>query len=185
MARATQAPRTPHEQGWVAATQLVAALRDGHPLPTEPTPFILQAGEVQHAHVSADWWAYHGLDEVSYDSTTFVAGRTWTGLAATAAASAAYNSHKRKQAQRQAAAQWRSLGHTPLTLTNQRMFFVYDGQQDWFALENLLLFEAQWHSYSMSLQANGGWPLRFEGAAVPYAAVILEVLLRGTIPTLP
>src|SRR5690606_6933240 len=141
-ARATQAPRTPHEQGWVAATQLVAALRQGHPLPTAPTPFILWQGEVPHAQVSADWWAFYGLDEVSYNQSTFIAGRSWTGIATTAAASAMYNSHKRRQAERQAAAQWRNLGHTPLTITNQRLFFINEGQQDWYAFENLLLFES-------------------------------------------
>lgn len=185
VARATRAPTTPHEQGWAAAHQLVAALHQGHPLPTEHTPFILWPGEVQHAHVSADWWAFYGLDEVSYNHSTFVAGRSWTGIATTAAASAMYNRHKRTQAERQAVAQWRSLGHTPLSITNQRLFFVNEGQQDYFAYENLLVFEPQWHSYSMSLQANGGWPLRFEGPAVPYAAVILHVLLRGAVPALP
>ena len=177
--------QTPLQQGWTSALQLANAIRAGHPLPSQQSTLVLGQGEIYHCGVSAELAAYYGLDEVSYNNNTFVAGRTLTGMAVTGAASMMFNSHSKKKAQRQAAPQWRREGVVPLHVTNQRMLMVHEGQLNsyWFG-GGIASFDPQFHQYSMTLQADGGPPLHFSGPAVPYVAVILHILLRGYTPTL-
>lgn len=178
-------PKNIYEQGWVSAVQLAEAVRHGHALPTQATSLVLGQGEVYHCGTTSHLAAYYGLDEVSYSTGGIVAGSTWKGMAATGAASMIWSSRNRNRAQREAAAQWRSLGEVPLHLTNHRMVVGIDGGLESLWLNGgITMFDPAFDQYAMHLQADGGWPLLFEGPAVPYVAVILHILLRGEVPAL-
>lgn len=175
---------TPHEQGWNSAVHLAHGLRQGEPLAVFPTHLVLQQGEVNHCSVDAHLAAYHGMD-VSYSSNSFIAGGSWTGLAVTGAASMAMNSRARRNAERQAAAQWRSYGVVPVHATNQRLLIMMEGRLESFWFNGgIAWFEPQFREYGMIIQADGGIPLRLDGPPVPYLAVILSLLLRGQVPAL-
>lgn len=177
--------QTPHEQGWSSALHLAHAVHSGHALPRYETTLILGHGEIFHCQVSAEMAAFYSLDDASYTSHSFIAGRTLKGLAVTGAASMLYNSHNKRKAERQAAAQWRRAGIVPLHVTNQRLLIDHDGQLEsyWFQ-GGLVSFDPQFRQYSMMLQADGGPLLHFSGPAVPYVAVMLHVLLQRGVPVL-
>jgi hypothetical protein len=163
----------------------VSALAAGHPLPQQPTNLVLAPGEVHHCTVAANLGAYFSLDDVSYSSGAFIAGRSWKGMAATGAASMLWNKHQKNKAQAQAALQWRSLGQVPLHVTNQRLVTMLDGRLESIWLQGgLAMFDPQFQGYRMFVQADGGVPLQFEGPGVPYASVVLHVLVRGHVPPL-
>jgi hypothetical protein len=171
----------PYAQGWQSAVQLVNAVASGYALPVAPTSLVLAPGEVSHCSVSATLSAYFGLDEVDYGGgNSLVAGKSWAGIAVTGAASMMWNSHKRKKAERQAAPRWRTLGTVPLDVTNQRLVTVIDGRlQSFWMNGEITVFDPQFQRYTMVIQAEGGAPLMFTGPAVPYAAAIMHMLLRG------
>lgn len=179
-----QIARESYEQGWHSAVQLADWLRGGGDLPTAASSIVLQPEETLICSVQAELAGFWSQD-VAYSSDAMVFGATWKGLAATAAASMAWNSRQRKKAEREGALQWRSMGTSTISLTDHRLLFPADGQMiTWWLGSDIVAFEPHWSEYAAMVHGNGSAPIMFRGPAVPYIAVLLNVLLHRVVPDL-
>ena len=174
-----------YREGWRHAAELAAWLRDGGQPPTVATPLVLAPGEVVHATAPVEVAMYHGMD-VEYGGGAFVGGASWKGFAATAAASAMYNSHQRRKAESQSMAQWRSYGVQWVTVTSTRFLFMVEGEMIAYGLYDgtILAFEPNWQEFAATLHVNGGSPIGMRGPGVPYLSVLLSSFLFRQIPEL-
>lgn len=165
-----------HDEPWTAAVLLARAVASGEPLPELASPVLLEPGETLHASVTADAWSYQSLG-VAYGQQRVVAAGGPLLFGLTTAAAAIGNRRARQEAERQAAPQWRSLGHLPVLATNHRLLVLYEGSwaSVWYgAIRQMRPALSDFH---LDLVFDDEPPYALEGPWVPYLAVVLATVL--------
>lgn len=161
---------------WTAAVLLTQAVALGDPLPLLVSPVLLEPGEVLHASVTADASRYLALD-VPYGQQRVLAAGGPLLLALTAAAAAIGNRRARQEAERQAAPQWRSLGHLPVLATNHRLLVLYESSWASVWYSAIRQMRPELSEYHLQLVFDGEPPYALDGPWVPYLAVVLATVL--------
>ena len=111
---------TDSDRDILLACQLADHLRRGGGPTPQSIGIRLDPGEVGYGTVQAELHVYTGADYVEPGSV-FVAFGSPMWMLGSLGASAAYNSHRRRKAQRAAAVQWRLENHGVMHFTNRRV----------------------------------------------------------------
>lgn len=174
--------RTSHDEPWTAAVLLAQAVASGERLPLQVSPVLLEPGESLHASVTADAWRYLPLD-VPYGQQRVVAVGGPLLLGLTAAAVAIGNRRARQAAERQAAPQWRTLGHLPVLATNHRLLVLHE--RSWASVWYNAIRQVRpaLPEYHLGLVFEDAPPYALEGPWVPYLAVVLATVLAHELGT--
>jgi hypothetical protein len=140
----------------------------------------LEPGELQFAHVDSIYFRFSSAN-VSYNQSMLLGFGSVGTLAATAIGSAVWNSRKRQQAQRIAAAQWRCMGNTPVVVTSQRLLLM--GQMAWHPMwfGHILQVVPAVDRFELAVLFEGAPALGFQGPNTPLIAVLLIHLLYGEV----
>jgi hypothetical protein len=164
-----------------AGNELSAAMSAGQGLPRLVSPVALGRGEVLHARGDAMAWRFEAVDVLYEQHCGFaLGGPVVYGLFAGAKAVA--NQRARTAAEREAAPQWRQLGHLPILATSHRLLVFHEGAwaSVWYAgisgmrsapVEGLL--ELTFHDDP---------PYALRGPWVPYLAVVVASALATPVP---
>jgi hypothetical protein len=164
---------------------LATHLRAGHGLQPKSSAIRLQEGESEYTQLWADGFRFHSVDGVTYNHSSFIAFGSVPLLAATAGGSAMLNARKRKQAQAQAAAQWRPMGQVGVTITSQRMLVLREMTWESLWFGHVIQAVPQLQNFTLDMIFEGAPPFRFSGPNVPYMAVMLIFLLHGEVLDIP
>ncbi len=161
---------------WEAATALAGAVADGAALPSIASPVLLAPAEVLHASIGAHAWRYQALD-VTFGHRRVIALGGPFAFGLTAVASAVANRRTRLAAERQAAPQWRFLGHLPVLATSERLFVLHEGAwaSVWYGAIRQLRPALAEHRIELVFEDDP--PYALQGPWVPYLAVALTTLL--------
>ncbi|GGK67198.1 hypothetical protein Sme01_09820 [Sphaerisporangium melleum] len=165
--------------GWWHACELRRSLVAGNPMPRlPPTTVRLFPGEVLHADLPLNHEVMYGMD-VSYTHSTVAFGGPAL-FAAGLLVSAVGNAHRKHQAERMAAVQWRFHGVNQTILTNHRILaFAGDRWVTWDHRAIMELWPAP-QEFTFTLLFNGIEPLRLSGPGAPWFGVALAHILYGS-----
>ena len=178
---------TAFDEGYLNPHQWAQALAGGAALPQEAAPVQLGPGEVAHARIGpVSISGYFGEDK-QYRSSFFLIGGP-VGLAVTGAASLAYNSSKKAEAQRAAVPSWHQLGSAEVVVTNQRLIATGSGRTEslWYAeLGPLQLVPGRAGAPGVQFQPADRPLLRLEAPFAPLLYVFVHYLVDGLAPGVP
>jgi len=167
------------------AADLAAHLRAGGdliPCGQPVTPLI--AGEVQYAQLELYGARWHGYDQACWEKRTFVAGGPLM-LCATALASLAGNSLRKRTALAATQPQWRSLGWMPMAVTSDRLLACHAGawQSVWFSGIRHAVLESDLSGVQLFFDTEA--PYRLHRPHAYYLEVMLTKLIGGHLPDAP
>ncbi len=148
----------------------------GELVPWSRTVVPLDDGELQFAQLGAFGARWYGYEDVQWESRTFIAGGPLM-MCATAAASVAGNSMRRRAARSAAMPQWRPLGWMPIAVTSDRLLVGHLGtlHSVWYSAIRRTIPEADPTGLQLLFEADA--PYRLAGPDVPTLGVLLESLL--------
>jgi hypothetical protein len=161
---------------WMAAAELAENIAVGRNLPEFASPVILDVGEVLHVSVEANAWRYYAID-VACPQQRLIAIGSPVFFALTAAASAVANRRAREEAERQAAPQWRYLGHLPVLATSHRLLVLHDGAWASVWYEAIREVRPALAKGRLELVFEDDPPYLLQGPWVPYLGIVLATVL--------
>ncbi len=164
------------------AAQLAAALAAGQTPPPIASPIALLHGERLFSHAQVQILEYSERD-VYYNTGGLVAFGGPFSLAASLGASALYNSHKRRQAERQAASQWRFLDQGLTYLTSSR--FACQLSQRWADIGYASIRMSQCDEQGVTLWIGNAPPTRLVLPAPHWYFVLFRYLAYGEVVDVP
>lgn len=163
---------------WTVAAELADTVAAGGALPQLASCVLLESDEVLHADLEAAAWRYEPLD-LAYPQhrSLAVGGSVIFGL--TAAATAIGNRRARRDAERLAAPQWRSLGLVPVLATSHRLLVFH--QQAWASVwyEAIRQLRPVLADRRLELIFENDSPYALHGPWVPCLAVVVATVLAG------
>lgn len=175
----------PYRAGMESARQLASHLRSGGALVPIRSGMRLQSGESEFTQTQAACSRYFALGDSSYTRSTFLGLGSFGALAFTALGSAAWNSHKRRKAERQAAPQWRPIGQVGVTVTSQRILMLQEMTWESIRFPQILQLSPLVEKYQLDILFEGAPAVRLVGPSVPFISVLLFFLLYGDVVVLP
>jgi hypothetical protein len=167
---------------WTAAAGLAEDISLGRKLPELESPLLLEVGEVLHASVEANAWRDHAID-VAYQQQHVIAVGGPVSFAMFAAAGAVGNRRAREEAERQAARQWRYLGHLPVLATSHRLLVPHDGAWASVWYEAVRQVRPALAESRLELVFEDDPPYALHGLWVPYLGVVLATILTERLGT--
>jgi hypothetical protein len=173
------------QEGLQNAHNLMAHLRAGGTLLPIRTGVRLDEGEVEYTQSEVDCLRYASVGDGSYNRTTFLGLGSLQALAVTALGSAAWNSHRRRIAEQDAAPRWRGIGRVGLTVTSGRilMFQHMTWESIWF--QQVFQMVPQLEHYQLDILFEGAPAVRYHGPSVPFVSVMMFYLLYHQEVALP
>lgn len=165
--------------GFESARQLVKHLQAGQRLAPISTTVHLDHGEQAFAQASVQCARYFSLPDASSTHSTFVGLGSVTALAVTAAGSAAWNAHRRRKAERNAAPQWRRVGQVDVTLTTQRMLMMQDMSWESIWFRQIRQVNPVLDQLDVDVLVDGAPAIKLHGPPVPFISVMLVYLVYG------
>ncbi len=173
------------QEGLQNAHNLMAHLRAGGTLLPIRTGVRLDEGEVEYTQSEVDCLRYASVGDGSYNRTMFLGLGSLQALAVTALGSAAWNSHRRRIAEQDAAPRWRGIGRVGLTVTSGRilMFQHMTWESIWF--QQVFQMVPQLEHYQLDILFEGAPAVRYHGPSVPFVSVMLFYLLHHQEVALP
>ena len=176
-----EAPRS----GMEDAHHLMAHLRSGGSLVPVATALRLEPQEAAFACTAVRTARYYAQPGGPCDTTTLLGLGSLGTLTITALGSAAWNAHKRRQSDREAAARWRWAGRSDAVVTSRRLLLRQDGT--WTSIRYPQIFQLQPRPERLQLDLHfeDAPALRCEGASVPVVTVLLFYLLYHREVALP
>ncbi|WP_424216545.1 hypothetical protein ACN20G_30910 (plasmid) [Streptomyces sp. BI20] len=174
--------RDPNEgQGPEAVTRrLIAHVLAGErpiPIPSDLSPY---PGEQVYADVRVHVQAHYGTT-VAYDATEYTFQGSKIFIAAGMVLGTQYERKRRKEAEREAAAQWRYEGEVRLILSDLRLVGFYGSGIEQYPLANVVAMPVAEDGSAFGLAVSGAAPLWFSGPWAPFLCVMLSVLRHGTV----
>ena len=176
-----------YDEGYLQAYQWASALAGGAALPQVESPVALGPGEVAHAHFAPVGLAgFFGEQKDASSGVLLVGGPV--GLAVTGALSYARRQDKKREAERAAIPKWHGLGQADISLTNQRVVLIVNGQAQSFWYAEAGAFEATTSPQGIPaivFQPNGAPLLRIDSEWAPLLYVYGHYLVDGAAPGVP
>ncbi len=167
--------------GMESARRLMSHLRSGGAPAATDIGVRLGYGEEAFGMSQLSYARYASLTDAPYASTTLLGLGSLRALAVTALGSAAWNSHRRRQAERRAAAQWRPLGWTTVAVTSARILVLDEARWQSIWLEQIFQVVPRLDRFELDLLFEEAPAVRFAGPEVPLIAVLLAYLLSDEI----
>jgi hypothetical protein len=178
---------TASDEGYLRAYQWSGALAGGAALPQEAPPIQLGPGEVAHARFAAMGVSgFFGEDKPYRPGFLLVGGPV--GLAVTGAASLARNAAKKAETERAAVPRWHRLGTADVTVTNQRLVAVGNGQTGsfWYVeMSPLQMAPGSGPIPAVEFQPGRQPLLRLESPWSPMLYVFVHRIVDGRAPGVP
>lgn len=167
---------------WQLAVELAKQVSCGNVLPVLSSPVLLDPGEILHADLSAFGWRFESMD-VFYEEPRVVAFGGPLLMATTALAAAAARRRARAEAERLAAAQWRSLGRLRILATDRRLLVWYQGA--WATVWYAGIREAHpdLPSARLTMHFDDDPPYALAGPWVPYLTVVMSTCVYARCET--
>lgn len=162
----------------LAAVQLAAALDAGWRPGAARSPITLFPGETYAQDTPFALFEFAGRD-VAYRSSTFVGLGSPLFLAATVGASLALNAARRRQAEAEAAHQWRVIADGRLHVTSLR--FGLQSWAGWFDIAYRDVRASECHQDGVVLFLDGRAPVKLQVAWPAYLFVLFRFLAYGEI----
>jgi hypothetical protein len=171
---------------WVeAARRLVDHLEGGGALIPEDPGLRLSPGERQYARLQVDGFRYLSAPGAPYGQATVLGFGSLMTLTLTALATAAWNSHRRRQAEVASRARWRSLGRLDLVVTSARILVLEELTWRSIWLDRIIQAIPGPDHHQLDILFDEVPALRVDGPPVPFLAVMLRHLTNGEPPVLP
>lgn len=145
------------DEDLLRAYEMAVAIRSGQQLNAIPTTWPTPPGETVHSEVQCTLQQFIGAN-VSYNRGGFLALGNPLFTAATLGASLLYNASQRRNAERQAAVQWRAANHGLAYFSNRRL--ALQGQTGWFEIPWSELRNAAIDPAGIIVWPSSGPPLR-------------------------
>ncbi len=178
---------TAFDEGYLRAYEWAQALAGGAAMPQEAAPFQLGPGEIAHARIAPVGISGYFGEDKQYRSSLFLIGGP-VGLAVTGAASLAYNSSKKAEAQRAAVPSWHQLGTAEVVVTSQRMVATGAGRSEslWLVeIGPVQLVPGRNGAPGVQFQPSDRPLLRLEAPWAPLLYVFMHHLVDGRPPGVP
>lgn len=131
----------------------------------------LRAGEYAYAEVDVEAWRWLAT-EVVYGRRSVMFGGPAV-MAATALACAADNRRRRRDAERAARPQWRSLGVVRVVVTDGRLLLWHEGSWWSVPFEDVRTWHVEAGGAALSLILHDGAPYRLAGGGTPLLALVI------------
>lgn len=154
-------------------TKLIAdALSAGAQLEPLRIPGLpLRAGEYAYAEVDVEAWRWFATEAVYERRSMLLGGPALIG--ASALACAAGNRRRRRDAERAARPQWRSLGVVRVVITDHRLLVWHEGAWWSVPFENVHTWHVEDGGTALSLSLHDGGPYRLAGGGTLLLALVL------------
>jgi hypothetical protein len=162
-----------------SARRLMGHLDGGGSLVPETPDLRLGSGETQYAHLRVHCSRYLSAPRHHHSRTTMLGFGSLETLTLTALGSAMWNSHKRRQAESAAVAQWRPLGWLDVVVTSSRLLVLEELAWRSVWLGRIVQVIPQLERDQLDVLFEEFPALRLNGASVPYLGVMLRHLLDG------
>ncbi len=171
--------------GMEDAHNLVAHLRSGGSLIPVATGLRLEPGETAFVRTQVQAARYCSRPGTPYPRTTLLGLGSLGALTVTAVGSAVWNSHQRRRAERQSAAQWRPTGWTDTVVTSGRLLLRHEGCWTSIWFPHIIELQPWPDGQRLDLLVHEGPALRIEGPSLPLVTVMLFYLLHHQEVALP
>src|SRR5690606_11780221 len=143
-------------------------------------------GEVPYGEVVLEYSRFYSMDVQAQQRSGFYFGSA-AFVAAGMIGDAVSNASARNRAAAMSQAQWRYNAPIPVTITNQRLLTLFEGQWITFEHQMVLAFYPEPQNYTFVLTFDVTSPLRLTGPWAPWASLMVAVGIYGLerVPHLP